>query len=89
MIFKGLDSDFGSVIAEYSSVSGVWLMSKCAVAVAEWVLAAMRWAGGAGNYPGIDPVGKNGKYEYCGLSSNISSGKYLRPIESDWIESTL
>ena len=58
MIFKGLDSDFGSVIAEYSSVSGVWLMSKCAVAVAEWVLAAMRWAGGAGNYPRIDPVGK-------------------------------
>ena len=58
MIFKGLDSDFGSVIAEYSSVSGVRFLPKCAIAVAGWVLAAMRRVGDAGGCPQINPVGK-------------------------------
>ena len=58
MVFRGLDSDFGSVIVGCSSVSGVWLVSEGSAAVAEWVLAAMRRAGDARSYPRMGPVVK-------------------------------
>lgn len=57
--FRGLDSDFGSAIVEYGSVSGVRFLSKCATAVAEWVLVAMRRVGGAGELPSNKPGGQN------------------------------
>ena len=85
MVFWASDSDFSSVIVECGSVSGVWLVPKNVAAVIEWVLAAAGRAGDSGSCPRIARWAKNGKYEYCGLSGNISSGKYLRPIDSDWI----
>ena len=45
-------------------------------------------AGGIQSGLHSDPVGKNGKYEYCCLVSTISFGKYLRPIGCDLIYPT-
>ena len=54
MVFWASDSDFGSVIVECGSVSGVWLVPKCVAAVIEWVLAAAGRAGDSGSCPRID-----------------------------------
>lgn len=56
--FWASDSDFGSVIVECGSVSGVWLVLKYVAAVIEWVLAAAGRAGDPGNCLRIGPVGK-------------------------------
>ena len=81
MVFWASDSDFGSVIVECGSVSGVWLVPKCVAAVIEWVLAAAGRAGDSGSCPRIARWAKNGKYEYCCFGGFISSVMYLRPIE--------